>query len=90
MRNNPLPQVTLSVIRDLMSVAPDVKTRLRNKIMKDKIRATVSALRRVQERGQGGLNLFRTRLQKLVLQATSLKRPDPELLELLREVENIL
>jgi hypothetical protein len=89
MRNHPLPQVTLSVVQDLKAFAPDVKDRLRNKIIK-KLRVAMATLRRIRESGRGDQHVFRKQLQKLALQATNLKKPDSELLELLREAEQLL
>jgi len=90
MRNHPLPQVTLSVTQDLAAYAPTVKDRIRNKVIKDKIIATMTTLRRIQESGKGNEHDFKRQLQKLALQATNLKRPDDELIELLKKVEFIL
>jgi len=90
MRSHPLPQVTLSMVQDLKAFAPDVKDRLRNKIIKDKLRVTMATLCRIQESGRGDQQVFRKQLQKLALQATNLKRPDSELLELLGEAEQLL
>jgi hypothetical protein len=89
MRNHPLPQVSLSVTQDLASYAPTMRDRLRNKILKEKITNVLVTLRRVKESGKGE-GIFRRQLQKLVLQATNLKRPDDELIELLRDVEKFL
>jgi hypothetical protein len=90
MKGHPLPQVSLSVTQDLAAYAPDVRDRLRNKIIKEKIRNVVATIRRVQVSGRGEVSVFKKQLQKLVLQATNLKKPDSELLELLRDVENLL
>ena len=90
MRGHPLQQATLNLTQDLAAYAPDVKDRLRNKIIKEKIRSTMATLRRVQENGRGDTNVFRKQLQKLALQATNLKKPDSELLELLKEVEELI
>ena len=90
MRGHPLPQVSLSVTQDLAAYAPDVRDRLRNKIIKEKIRNVMATIRRVQASGRGEAGVFRKQLQKLVLQATNLKKPDSELLELLREVEDFV
>jgi hypothetical protein len=90
MRNHPLPQASLSVTQDLAAYAPDVKDRLRNKILKEKIRTTMSTMLKILERGQGDTSFFRTRLQKLVLQATTFKKPDFELLELLKDAEDLV
>lgn len=70
--------------------APDVRVRVRNKIIKDKIRSVVATIRRVQTGSRGEVSVFRKHLQKLVLQATNLKKPDSELLELLRETEELI
>jgi len=78
------------VTQDLAAYAPDVRDRLRNRIIKEKIRNVVATIRRVQASGCGEAGVFRKQLQKLVLQATNLKKPDSELLELLRDVENLL
>ena len=90
MRGHPLPQVSLSVTQDLAAYAPDVRDRLRNKIIKEKIRNVVVPIRKVQASGRGEAGVFRKQLQKLVLQATNLKRPDDELLELLKDIESYL
>jgi hypothetical protein len=90
MRRNPLPQVNLSVTQDLAAYAPTMRDRLRNKILKEKITSVLATLRRVRDSGKGDHGVFRKQLQKLVLQATNLKRPDDELMELLREAENFL
>ena len=90
MRRNPLPQVSLSVTQDLAAYAPTMRDRLRNKILKEKISNVLATLRRVKESGKGDHGVFRKQLQKLVLQATNLKRPDDELMELLRDVEKYL
>ena len=90
MRGHPLPQVSLSVTQDLAAYAPDVRDRLRNKIIKEKIRNVMATIRRVQASGRGEVSVFKKQLQKLVLQATNLKKPDSELLDLLRDVENLL
>ena len=90
MRGHPLPQVSLSVTQDLAAYAPDVRDRLRNKIIKEKIRSVVATIRRVQTGGRGEVSVFKKQLQKLVLQATNLKKPDSEILELLRETEELM
>ena len=90
MQRHPLSQVTLNVTSDLASYAPDVKDRLRNKIVKDRLTATMATLRRIKETGSGSEATFKRQLQKLVLQATNLKRPDSDVLELLREAEELL
>ncbi len=90
MQNHPLPQVTLSVVHDLKLYAPDVKDRLRNKIIKDKLRVIMTTLKRLESSGTGNQQVFKKQLQKLVLQATNIKRPDPELIDILSEVEMLL
>lgn len=90
MTNHPLSQVTLNVTQDLAAYAPDVKTRLRNKILRDKIGSVIATLHRIQETGRGDRTIFRQQLQKLVLQATNLKHPDADLMELLQEAEDLL
>ncbi len=90
MRGHPLPQVSLSVTQDLAAYAPTIQDRLRNKILKEKIVNVSNTLKRVRESGRGDQRVFVRQLQKLVLQATNLKRPDDELLELLRECEKLL
>jgi hypothetical protein len=90
MRSHPLPQATLNVTQDLVAYAPDVKTRLRNKILRDKIISIVSTLRRMEETGRGDKASFKQQLQKLVLQVTNLKHPDADLMELLKEAEDLI
>lgn len=90
MRNHPLPQVSLCVTQDLIAYAPTIRDRLRNKILKDKITSVLTTLKRIRESGKGDQGVFRKQLQKYVLQATSLKRPDHELIELLEEAELLL
>jgi len=90
MRSHPLPQATLNVTQDLAAYAPDINTRLRNKILRDKIGSVIATLRRIEETGRGDNSNFRQQLQKLVLQATNLKHPDADLMELLKEAERWL
>jgi len=90
MRNHPLPQVSLSVIQDLAAYAPTIHDRLRNKILKEKIISVSATLRRIRDSGKGNQEVFKKQLHKLVLQATNLKRPDEELIELLKQIENLL
>ena len=90
MRNHPVPQVTLNVTQDLAAYAPDIKTRLRNKILRDKIGSVIATLHRIQETGRGDRTIFSQQLQKLVLQATNMKHPDADLMELLKEAEDLI
>jgi len=90
MSSHPLPQVTLNVTQDLAAYAPDLQTRLRNKILRDKIRSLMGLIRRIQETGRGDADSFRKQLQKLILQATKIRRPDQELLDLLKEAEDLI
>jgi hypothetical protein len=90
MQNHPQTQIKLNVIPNLEAYALDVKTRLRNKIIKDKICSVVATLQRIQETGRGDKASFGQQLQKLVLQATNLKHPDADLVELLKEAERWL
>lgn len=90
MRNHPSPQIKIDVIQDLKAVLPDVQTRLRNKVLRDKISGTVKIMRRLQEKGAGDINRFKAQLQRLVLQATRLKYVDAELLKALEEAEELL
>jgi hypothetical protein len=90
MRRNPLPQVSLNVTQDLAAYAPTMRDRLRNKILKEKITNVLSTLRRIKESGKSDHGVFRKQLQKFVLQATNLKRPDDELIDLLKEVEGYI
>jgi len=90
MRSHPVPQVTLNVTQDLAAYAPDLQTRLRNKILRDKIRSLMDLIRRIQETGRGDADSFRKQLQKLILQATKMRRPDGEILDLLKEAEDLI
>jgi len=90
MRNHPSPQVKIDVIQDLKAALPDIQTRLRNKVLRDKIANTMRTLRRLEEKGIGDVNHFRSQLQKLVLQATRLKYLDSDLLKILEETEELL
>jgi hypothetical protein len=90
MQRHPLSQVTLNITQDLTAYAPDVKTRLRNKILRDKIGSVIATLHRIQETGRGDADSFRQQLQKLVLQATKLKHLDADLVDLLKEAERWL
>ncbi len=90
MRSHPVSQVTLNVTQDLAAYAPDLQTRLRNKILRDKIRSLMGLIRRIQETGRGDADSFRKQLQKLILQATKMRRPDQELLDLLKEAEDLI
>jgi hypothetical protein len=85
----PGPQVTLNITQDLAAYAPDIRDRLKNKILRDKIGSVMATLRHILETGSGDKTHFKRQLQKLVLQATNLKRPDGELIELLREAEEL-
>lgn len=90
MRDNPAPQVTLNVTQDLAAYSPTVQDRLRNKILREKISTVLATIRRIKAAGKGDYNVFKKQLQKLVLQATNLKRPEEGLLELLREAEELI
>jgi len=90
MRSHPVSQVTLNVTQDLAAYAPDLQTRLRNKILRDKISSLMDLIRRIQETGRGDADSFRKQLQKLILQATKMRRPDQELLDLLKEAEYLI
>ena len=89
MQRHPVEQVTLNVTEDLASYAPTMKERLQNKIVREKIQACIAIIRRrqtdrVEWREQ------RRQLQKLVLQATKLRKPDSELLSLLKQAEELV
>jgi hypothetical protein len=90
MRSHPVSQVTLNVTQDLAAYAPDLQTRLRNKILRDKISSLMDLIRRIQETGRGDADSFRKQLQKLILQATKMRRPDGEILDLLKEAEDLI
>ena len=90
MQRHPVAQVNLNVTRDLTDMAPKVKDRIRNKVLKDKIRSTMGTLNSIRESGRGNQHSFRSQLQKLLLQATNLRRPDTELMELIEEAEALL
>ena len=90
MRNHPSAQVRIDVIQDLKAALPDIQTRLRNKVLRDKIVNTMRTLRRIEEKGTGDINHFRTQLQKLVLQAARLRYLDADLLKVLEEAEELL
>jgi hypothetical protein len=47
-------------------------------------------IRRIQETGRGDADSFRKQLQKLILQATKMRRPDGEILDLLKEAEDLI
>lgn len=90
MQNHPIPQMSLNVTRDLITFGPTVKDRLRNKIITNKIQVTMKTLQRIQELGKGDEKKFRDQLEKQILQATRLKRPDSELMSLIEEAEQLL
>jgi hypothetical protein len=90
MRNHPSPQVRIDVVQDLKVALPDIQTRLRNKVLRDKIDGTSKIMRRLQERGAGDINRFKAQLQKLVLQGAKLKYLDAELLRVLEDAEELL
>ena len=90
MRDNPAPQVTLNVTQDLAAFAPTVQDRLRNKILREKIASVMNTIKRIKGTGKGDYCVFKKQLQKLVLQATNLKRPEESLMELLREAEDLV
>jgi hypothetical protein len=89
MQRHPIPQVTLSVTKDLAAYAPSVKERLQNKIVREKIAAVIAVIRRHQ-RDRVEWRAQRTQLQKLVMQATKLRKPDGDLLDLLRQAEELV
>lgn len=89
MQSHPIPQVTLSVTKDLAAYAPNVKERLQNKIIREKIAAVIAIIRRHQK-DRVEWRTQRTQLQKLVMQATKLRKPDQDLLDLLRQAEELV
>ena len=89
MQRHPLNQLSLSVTPGLDPYSPDVKDRIRNKAARDKITATLSHIHSNQERGVNW-DYDKKQLQKQTLQAANLRKPDAELLELLRQAEELL
>jgi len=89
MKNHPQPQIRLSVTQNLSAYTPDVKDRLKNKIVSDKLTAAMATLRHIRASGKSEAS-FKRQLQKLVLQAADLRKPDAELVKLLEEVEALL
>ena len=90
MRNHPSPQLKIDLIQDLKAALPDIQTRLRNKVLRDRITNTMKTLRRLEEKGTGDINHFKAQLQKLVLQAARLKYLDADMLKVLEEAEELV
>lgn len=88
MQRHPISNVKVSISTDLAGYRFDTRDRLRNKILKDKIRNTIDTLKRLKELSKGDSRFFRRQLQKQILQATNLRRPDDELLSLMEEAES--
>jgi len=89
MRNHPTSQVRIDITQDLKAALPDMQTRLRNKVLRDKIEGTLTIMRRLMER-KDNPEEYRAQLQKLVLQATRLKHLDADLLRVLEQAEELL
>jgi len=89
MQRHPVAQIKLSVTPSLNPYAPDVKDRIKNKAAREKISATLTHIRQRMEQGVNW-DWDRTQLQKQALQAANLKKPDLELIALLKEAEELI
>ena len=101
MKNHPLPQVKLNLTQDLKAAlnaltdVEEIDRRITNKQHKERIRARIAFIRKLQIENMRGdrdqaIAAQREMLLKNVQKALKAKHTDDELVQLLREAEELL
>lgn len=91
MKNNQVQQVTINVTKDMRSILPNLNNRLRQKITKNQLGEKLDLIIRLHEIGnEHEIQRNHPNFQKAVEKALRIKRPDKELIELLKKSEDYL
>ena len=91
MQNHPVDQVSLSVTSDIRSILPSLKSRMKNKIILKQLEDTLKVTIRLHQKGNDyDIRKHYPTFRKAVEKALRVKKPDEDLLNILRRCEDYL
>ncbi len=91
MQNHPVDQVSLSVTSDIRSILPTLKSRMKHKIVRKQLEDTLKVTIRLHQKGNDyDIRTHYSTFRKAVEKALRVKKPDEDLLNILRRCEDYL